>query len=327
MNTRKARAGAALSTAFVLMTLSAASAQADSISVTTGSDPTEEVPLPITATWSSGDPGPQVLVTVKPSGPQGCAVNYSADAANSDTIIGHDGVASGSWSVNQTFRDPGTFTLCGYLQHSTSDTSPLAATGPVAVTVRAGRATVAIAAPARVSPRKTFALIANVTAELPRELLVTAKRAGGRGCEATYALDAPNSETLVSTDVQGTQTVKRTAEASSTRGTYLLCAYVQETTSDPSPEAVGSTQFVVGPDPCTAAKAVVTKVRKALSSAKRTEKRRKATWNRLQHGHHRAAARRARARYRRAARRRARIAALLVSKKAEATTACSQPSG
>src|SRR4051812_13906267 len=104
MHTMKGRVARVLAGALMLTALNVAGAQAaETISITAGADPTEEVPLPITANWSSGDPNPYPLVTVKPSGSQGCAVNYSADAANSETIISYESApATGSRSTNQT---------------------------------------------------------------------------------------------------------------------------------------------------------------------------------------------------------------------------------
>ena len=62
------------------LTLITPTAQAaETITVGFGADPTEEVPLPVTATWVSALPSPEVFVTVKPAGGLGCAGSYAAD--------------------------------------------------------------------------------------------------------------------------------------------------------------------------------------------------------------------------------------------------------
>ena len=234
-----------------ILALCAAGAQADeTISITVGNDPTEEVPVPISVTWSSATASPSVFVTVKPAGGQGCAPSYAADAANSSDVLSGGGSASGSESENRTFSDPGNFTLCGYLQDGSSSSAIVRkATGPVGMAVRSAKASVAITVPPRVDPGQTFQLSAAVTSELSRSILVTVKPFGGRGCEPNYAADATVSSDVISSGVQGSQTVQTNTTASEITGGYLLCAYVQEQSDDVVPEAIGFARFLVGPNP------------------------------------------------------------------------------
>lgn len=304
---------------------------AESISISYGSDPTEEVPVAISTTWNSASSSAEAFITVKPSGGQGCAPSYAADDPNSSDVVSGYG-ASGTASANRTFDDPGAFILCGYLQNNSSDTTPRATTGPVTVTVRSAHASIAITAPARVDPGTSFAISVPVTAELRREVFVTVKPAGGRACEATYALDDPNSSDVLSDSAQGTQTLSATWTAGSSNGTYLLCAYVQENSSDPSPEATGSTQFRVGPDPCVSAKQALRKARKATLLAEKaaTHYRRQYTrYGKLARANRGATRRkyqrlatRAHSRYRSAVRRRAAARALLVRRQAGVASSC-----
>lgn len=234
----------------------------DTVTVTFGADPTEEVPLPITAAWSSTDSSVRVRVTVKPAGGLACAANFAADNPNSNDVIYTSGTTSGSTSENETFSEPGVFTLCGYLEDPSTD-AVLMATGPLTLAVRSAAATVALAVPPRVDPGQTFAVTAYFTAELSRSLFVTVKPAGGRGCEPSYAADSPNSRDVIYTSgVQGTGNRQENFTASDVNGNYLLCSYVQEGSSDTAPEAVNQALFAVGPDPCAAA-------RSALAAAKR----------------------------------------------------------
>jgi hypothetical protein len=139
MNPLSQRSAAAVVSVVGFLAFGATAAMAgNSISIQVGGDPTEEVPLPIPVTWSSTS-SEYVLVTVQPAGGQGCGANYDADDPNSSDVIDTTG-ASGTSSENWTFQDPGAFSLCGYLQHSVSDSTPLEATGPVRVNVRSATA-------------------------------------------------------------------------------------------------------------------------------------------------------------------------------------------
>lgn len=269
--------------------LPSAARAADSLMLTFGDDPTEEVPFAVTADFTSDKSSSRIMVTVKPAGGQGCGASYGADAPNStDVIDQYRTGGSGRISENRSFQDPGDYTFCGYLQDNHPDTSPRAATGPINVTVRSARATVALTVPERVDPGQTFGLSAPVTAELRRRVVVTMKPAGGRGCEPNYQADAPVSTDVLDEQVQGTQTPQRSLRASDTEGTFLLCAYVQETTSgDLSPEATASAQFRVAPNPCVVAKDAAAVALREVARANRAVRR----------------ARQAVARYQRAARR------------------------
>ncbi|WP_028062212.1 hypothetical protein [Solirubrobacter soli] len=317
----------------VMLLATAASARAaDTLTVTFGADPTEEVPIPITATWTSSDPDPRVIVTIKPDGPLGCGSAYNVDDPNSSDVIYTSGSASGSTTQTHTIYDPGTSIVCGYLQNSSSDASPLAVTGAVRLTVRSARATVSIQVPPRVDAGQAFALNAPVNTELSRRLIITLKPAGGRGCEATYALDDPNSTDVLYTTVQGTQTGTDTITAPTTNGTYLLCAYVVESGSDPAPEATSSATFLVGPDPCVTARAKLTAANKAVTTAEKAVARYRKSYKayerkaRRAHGAKRASykrlAKRDKSRYKSAVRTRSKKRAALSTAQAGVTAAC-----
>lgn len=325
--------GRSLIGALTLLALVAGSAQADeTISISVGADPTEEVPVPISVTWSSASSSARSYLTVKPAGSQGCAANYQADYATSSTLISSDPSATGTLSANRTFNDPGDFTLCGYLQDSSSDTTPRKATGPVGVTVRSAKATVAMTVPARVDPGQTFPMAIAVTAELPRRILITVKPAGGRGCEPNYQADSPLSSGVLDDNVQGTQNVQTNVTASTTKATYLLCAYVQEGSEDAVPEATSSAQYLVGPDPCVTARNALTRAEKAVTVAEAAVTRNRQAWksNAKAATHTRGAlrrnhlrlAKRAHSRYMSAIRQRAKARATLAAAQEAVTQAC-----
>ncbi|HEX8085595.1 MAG TPA: hypothetical protein VF529_14980 [Solirubrobacteraceae bacterium] len=305
---------------------------ADSISLSFGDDPTEEVPVTVTASWTSDQSENSIFVTVKPAGSLGCADSHSEDDPNSTTVIDTRRGNNGSVSVNRTFEDPGDYTFCGYLQNSSSDTAARKSTGPVTLTVRSARATVALQVPTRVDAEQRYTLAVPVTAELSRRVYVTVKPVGGRGCEANLRADDPQSTTIVEEQVQGSQTVQRSVAASETPGRYLLCAYVQESGGDLAPEATASTEFEVGPDPCVVARDALTVANGALASARnlvsrrrRAVKRYAAAVRRTRGAGRRRNARRlrrARARLRSANRVRGSAAADVRAREAEATQAC-----
>lgn len=322
---------AAIGAALALLTAAPARAQ-DTITVKTGPDPTEEVPFTITAEWKSSSNQNVALVTIKPAGGQTCAANYRADDASSEDVLTESGGATGSISRNRQIADPGEFIICGYLQESSSSTSARATTGPVPLSVRSAKATVALSAPARANPRQVVQLTTQATTELSRFVLITRKPAGGRGCEPNYRADDAVSDDVADFSVQGAQSVERNLSAGEVEGTYLLCAYVQEGSSDISPEATASLQYRVGPDPCVVARAALGRVerdvRRAGSAAGRhaADARRHRRLARRSSGAVRAGhlrlGRQASARRRIAEAARARAQARLPAAQAAAVTAC-----
>src|SRR4051812_12129637 len=143
--------------ALALALFAAPGAQAaDSITVTYGADPTEEVPTPVTARWSSAESSVRVVVTEKP-GVQGCGANAAADLHASTLVFTYLGGSTGGRFRNWTLRDPGTLTLCGFLQRT--DGTVLATSGAVQLTYRSGRSTVAIEAPPRVTPGSAYRFV------------------------------------------------------------------------------------------------------------------------------------------------------------------------
>ena len=310
----------------------AGSASAASISLSFSSDPTEEVPVQVTATWSPASGSTSAYVTVKPAGATGCAPTYAADSPNSDDVI-YDGNSSPR-SVNRTFEDPGSYVFCGYLTDvSTSQQTTIATTGPVTVNVRSATASIALTPPAQVDPSQVFTLAGTVTTELQRAVFVTIKPVGGRGCEANYQADSPvSTDVIYDLGVQGAQQISKSMTAPSTRGTYLLCAWVLEGSGDLAPEATTSAQFLVGPTPCQIARAAQERANGAVKVAENavTKYRRAYKHDALKAAHTSGSARRHwralykrdRSRYRSAINRRAEKRAALVDANNAVAQAC-----
>ena len=308
----------------------AAPAAADTLSISYGADPTEEVFTPITATWNSTESNVRVIVTSKP-GVQSCGTSYAADDAYSRDWINRVVGASGSTSRNWRLFDPGTVTLCGYLQRA-ADAAPLATAGPVRLTYRSGHASVSIQVPPRVSPGETFRFIVPVSAELRRHLEVTLKPTGTRGCGASYGLDDPVSSDVMYGAVQGNHRYAKAIRASSVNGMYLLCAYVSERPSDPSPEATFAATFEVGPDLCAEARAKLAAANRAAKRAQSSVTKYRRSYKRYErrarHTHgarrvtYRRRAKRDKSRYERAVRRRDAARKAAASARMEVTAAC-----
>lgn len=330
--------------ALVLLTYAAAAtaltatAHAESISVSVGADPTEEVPLPVTATWNapSAQNSPAVIVTAKPAGATNCQANYRADDPLSEDVLrpSFSDPKTGSRVANFDTSDPGSWVLCAYLQNSSSDTVPLATAGPIPVTFRAGTGTIAVQLPARVDPGQRINIPVPVTSELPRQVFLTSKPAGGRGCEGTYTLDDPiSSDVSTGQNVQGTQTVTATWTApTGANGTYLLCAYLQESRSSTATVAISQATVLVGPDPCLTAKSQLRSANQKVKTEEKSVNRNRSAYkrykkqaNRLK-GRKRKAkqrlARRAHSRYKSAIRRRAKARGNLAAAQARVTSAC-----
>jgi hypothetical protein len=257
--------------ALVLFLISAHAAAADTVSISYGADPTEEVPTRITATWNATEPNVRLIVTSK-AVPQGCGVTYAGDDAPSTDVINRVVGASGSAWRDWTLANPGTLTLCAYLQR-VDNAAPLGSTGPVLLTYRSARASVALQVPPRVTAGQIFKFYVPVSAELRRHLEVTLKPSGSRGCGADYQIDDPVSRDVIYTSVRGDHRYAKSIKAPSVDGIYLLCAYVSERPSDPAPEATASATFEVGPDLCAEARAKLEDANRAAGRAQAAAKR------------------------------------------------------
>jgi hypothetical protein len=320
-----------LSLALTLFLFGAAGARAaDTLSISYGADPTEEVFTPVTATWSSAESNLRVIVTRK-AGSRGCGRTYAADDAYSTDVINRVVGSSGSASQNWRLNDPGTVTLCGYLYRANAP-GLLAATGPVPLTYRPGRASVAIEVPPRVSPGQIFRFFVPVSAELRRHLEVTLKPTGSRGCGANYPLDDPVSTDLIYGYMQGNHRYAKSIRAPAANGMYLLCAYVSERPTDPAPEATFAATFEVGPNLCAEARAKLASANRTATSAQSSVTSYRRSYKRYQrrasrthgasHETYRRLAKRDRSRYESAVRRRDAARAAAASAQAEVTAAC-----
>src|SRR4051794_38658749 len=105
-----------LALAFVLFGAPGAQA-ADTLSIAYGSDPTEEGLTPVTVSWSAAESSVRVILTRKPAS-RGCGPTCAADDPYSNDVINRLVGPGGSATQYGRLNDPGTLTLCGYLQRA-----------------------------------------------------------------------------------------------------------------------------------------------------------------------------------------------------------------
>ena len=278
----------------VLATLAfAAPAAAQSVAISVAPDPVENVPFLVTAT-GVGVKWHNVYATIKPVGPVGCGTSFDTDPDGGSFMYGLD--AEGAYAVQDTAAvdNPGSYLICAWLQEYSSSPQPLATTS-VIVNVRSAQATLAITGPTHLRLGTTANFTFSGTTEVQRQVVAKVKRAGGRPCGSSSSVDE-GENVIYGDNVQGNYTALEAPDTYEVdqRGTYLLCAWIQEGSGDPAPEAAASYTFTVGTLPgCTTARQRVTHARRAVRSAKRFGTRAKLRSARRELSRARRAARRA----------------------------------
>jgi hypothetical protein len=256
--------------ATLLTTLAlAAPAAAQSVALTPPADPVEDVAFLVTAT-GVGIKDHNVYGTIKPVGAVGCGPTYDTDADGDGFMYGVD--AEGAYAVSDDAKvaNPGQYLLCAWLQKYSGDSVAAAATSSI-VTVRSARASLAISGPTRLRPGTTANFAFSGTSEIGRRVHATVKRAGGRPCGTSSSVDDGDSF-VYGESVQGDYRVldapwRYTIDD---RGTYRICAWIQEGSSDTAPEAAATYTFTVGTSVrCATARSRVAGARRGVRSAKR----------------------------------------------------------
>lgn len=234
----------ALLTTALFLAVPAAAAQADSISLSVAPDRLEEVPFMVTAT-GSGAEDHNVFATIKPAGPTGCGATYGTDADGDDVMYANDAEGAYTTSGTAEVETPGPYLICAWVQEYSSDSVALAATSTM-VDVRSARSSVTIHGPKTIRRGRTRSFTFSGATELDRYVFAKVKRTGSRGCGSSWDTDNGDS-VLWSDSVQGFYNVRKAPWRFDIdhRGHYLLCAWVQEDSSDLYPEAVASFRFRV----------------------------------------------------------------------------------
>lgn len=255
-----------LTAATALATLAFASpAAAQSVVLTPAADPVEDVPFLVTAS-GVGAKNLNAYGTIKPVGPVGCGPTYETDAGEGFLWAAD---AEGAFNLTDTAsaKHPGTYLVCAWLQESSSSGTAIAVTS-AQVAVRSARATLAIGGPSRIPFGQTANFTFSGATELGRSVYATVKRDGPRGCGTSSSVDDGNS--FLWESIQGTYAVQDAPwrYEIDARGTYRICAWVQEDSSDTAPEAAATYTFTVGTSSaCLTARDRVTRARRAVRRA------------------------------------------------------------
>ena len=215
-------------------------AQADSISITAPDTQLIETDLPVTLNWTASVASPYVFATIKAG--SGCGASATADTGNK-LIENTGGPLPPSGALSGSFQnaDPGTFTICAYLQDGLYGT--VLATADKTVTLRPDTGSIVISPPSTAVLGKEISFPVNVTTELRRYEYVTVKP--GSTCAANYGQDSLKGSNLGNSGgtVLGTSTVMVQWTVGTTNdqgrpvGPYVVCAYVQKDASSPTPIA------------------------------------------------------------------------------------------
>jgi len=247
----------------------AAPAAAQSVALVPPADPVEDVAFLVTAT-GVGIEDYSVYGTIKPVGAVGCGPTYDTDADGDDFMFSVD--AEGAYTVADDAKvtQPGQYLLCAWLQEYSSDSVAAAATSAI-VNVRSARASLAITGPTQLRIGSTANFNFTGTTEVGRQIHATVKRDGGRPCGTSSTVDEGDSFVWWQS-VQGNYSVLDAPSKYEIddRGTYRICAWVQEESSDTAPEAAATYTFTVGtPARCSTARSRVSSARRSVRSAKR----------------------------------------------------------
>ncbi len=174
----------------LLLTPAAATA-APNVTLTTSTDPIEDVAAQVITTGTVDAPSGRVYVTRKPAGGVGCAANSAADTGD---LVVERSLQTGPYtsSTNETFRFAGDYLLCAWLTDTSQPGSPVVATTSLTVTIRVPRLALSVSAPATVGVGDTFQVVTTSQAETTRATWVWIVPDSGRGCPANAsAADDP----------------------------------------------------------------------------------------------------------------------------------------
>jgi hypothetical protein len=231
----------------VVLLLAEVASAAPSLSLATGTDPTESVTTQAIATGSAESSSNRLVVTFKSAGGRACAANPDADGGTW-VIDSDDHAGPFSKSVNQMFNQAGSYLLCGWLQDEATSGAPVVASTALVFGVRPPHLSLSIAAPSVVAPNQTFQIITTAQAEVDRQVDVLAVPDTGRGCPANSPAATGSTTVVDSWNVTGGPTTRTTNQSFDAAGGYLLCGYVYQNSTTPEATAV-SPFSVVAPVP------------------------------------------------------------------------------
>lgn len=200
----------------------------------------EDIPTQIAVSGDAGT-GLELYVRTRVAGAAPCAPVYKNDTG--DTILSRDVTGPFSQLTSVTYYSPGANQICIWLQaDSSSNTAAFATTATV--NVRQPNTTFSLTPPIGPRSGKQVQLSVTYQAEVERELYVRVKPAGGAGCTPNAKNNTGDYLISGSSLNGGPATLTNTFTAGAP-GTYLLCGWVQEDSSDETAEVTTQATFTV----------------------------------------------------------------------------------
>jgi hypothetical protein len=236
---------------------------APTLTLGTGTDPTESITTQVTASGVSEDKQSSPTVTVKSTGGRECGANPFADEESGGSVLfGGEDVSEGSFShsVNHTFETAGSYLLCGWLTDGAQG-GAVVATASLTVSVRLPHLSLAFTAPTTVAAGQAFQVVTTAQAEVRRPVTAFILPSTGRGCPANSSA-APNGsganllafpgQSSTTWNVAGGPFAEVSNLTIQSAGAYMLCGYIQYPSSESPPEmtAGASITATAPPPPC-----------------------------------------------------------------------------
>ncbi len=236
-----------------------AAAASPQVTIGVGADPTESITTQLSATGSGVSGANELVMTVKPSGGEGCGANRAADKGTD--VLDKSGTGAFTATENRTFETAGSYLLCAWMRDLTVSEAPVIASSSMTIVVRPPHISLSLTVPAIVRPDQAFQLSLTAQSETERLVLSYIVPNTGRGCPANASAAASTAgEQQIEWPSIGsgwrvtggpfTQTI---SETFSSTGGYLVCAYAEYPSTANVPEAGATATFSVvqPPPPCT----------------------------------------------------------------------------
>lgn len=224
------------------------SASAATLTITSGSDPTESITTQLGVTGTADTTESLLDLKIKPTGGATCGANPGADGGTS--VVSATKSTSGAYmfSSNWTFESAGSYLLCAWLRDYTGCcTYPVVASTNATISVRIPKLSLTLAAPPSIASGAIFQVSVTGQAETERTAFVGAVPDTGRGCAANWAaltsLAGYNAIDRVA--ITGGPTTDTKNVSISEPGAYLLCGYFQKAYDDATPEATAAGAITV----------------------------------------------------------------------------------
>lgn len=224
------------------MVIAPAGAQAAAVGIGVTPDPLEDRAITFTATADTGGANAEVYAKYRVADGNPCALSYAG--AVGETIF--SGSASGT-QKQLTIKDPASYVICSWLQDGIGSTTPLAAAAqPLAV--RANVATLAIQAPPFGTTGVDTPITFTGTTEIGRSLYARLKPQGAGPCAQSSAGEPTLGGSFASGEgLAGAFNIPRLAQSEREPGMYTICAWVQESGSDPVAEVAATAPLRILP--------------------------------------------------------------------------------